>query len=98
MAVHIAESPVGAMAAAHSAAVTENFLALEYHSADIPWWDDLVEGPAKPIADNGFVMVADAPGLGIEELNDDVIRTHLHPDVPGLWEPTDEWANDRLWS
>ena len=102
MAIHMAESPVGCLAAAHAAAATENFLALEYHSADIPWWDDLVSGPAKPIVDGGYITLTDAPGLGIEELVVDVIAEHTHPDLPGLWEPTDrwdrEWAHDRLWS
>ena len=31
----------------------------------------------------------DAPGLGIESLNDEVIAAHLDPDDPELWEPTD---------
>lgn len=102
MAVHMAESPIACLAAVHSVAATNNFVALEYHSVDVPWWDDLVNGLPKPIVNNGFIQVPNAPGLGIESLNDDVIREHLHPDIPGLWEPTDkwndEWAHDRLWS
>ncbi|KRW91379.1 mandelate racemase [Alicyclobacillus tengchongensis] len=102
MAVHMAESPIACMAAVHSVAATNNFIALEYHSVDVPWWDDLVDGLRKPIVDHGFIRVPDKPGLGIEALNDDVIRAHLHPDIPGLWEPTDtwndEWSHDRLWS
>jgi L-alanine-DL-glutamate epimerase-like enolase superfamily enzyme len=102
MAVHMAESPIGCLAAVHSVAASENFLALEYHSTDIPWWDDLVSGPAKPLVQNGYIEVPTAPGLGIEALNDEVIQAHLHPDYPGLWEPTDqwnnEWSHDRLWS
>jgi L-alanine-DL-glutamate epimerase-like enolase superfamily enzyme len=102
MAVHMAESPIGCLAAAHSAAATENFLALEFHSADVPWWDDLVTGLPRPIVQDGTITVPDGPGLGIEGLNDEVIREHLDPRVPGLWEPTDEWdeerSHDRLWS
>jgi L-alanine-DL-glutamate epimerase-like enolase superfamily enzyme len=102
MAVHMAESPIGCMAAVHSVAATENFLALEYHSVDVPWWDDIVTGLPKPLVKNGFITVPDAPGLGIETLNDEVIAEHIHPDIPGLWESTDEWnndwAHDRLWS
>ena len=102
MAVHMAESPIGCMAAVHSAAATENFLALEYHSTDIPWWDDLVSGLTRPLVNNGFIDVPDSPGLGIEALNDEVIREHIHPDIPGLWEATDQWnddrSHDRLWS
>jgi len=90
------------MAAAHAAAATENFVALEVHSVDLPWWDDLVIGPHKPIVDQGYVTVSDAPGLGIEALNDEVIAAHISSDDPGLWAPTDAWndeyAHDRLWS
>ncbi len=102
MAIHMAESPIGCMAAVHVAAASENFLALEYHSADVPWWDDLVTGPYKPIVDAGFITVPDTPGLGIESLNDEVIREHLDPNQPGLWEPTErwdgEWSHARTWS
>jgi len=102
MAVHMAESPIGCLAAVHSAAATENFLALEFHSVDVPWWDQIITGLPKPLVQDGFITVPDAPGLGIESLNDDVLRQHLHRDIPGLWEPTDAWdddySHDRLWS
>ncbi len=102
MAIHMAESPIGCMAAVHSAAASENFLALEYHSTDIPWWDELVHGLPRPLVQQGFIEVPDAPGLGIESLDDDIIRAHLHPDFPGMWEDTSawdgEWSHDRLWS
>jgi L-alanine-DL-glutamate epimerase-like enolase superfamily enzyme len=47
MEIHMAESPIAAMAAAHVAVATENFMALEYHSVDVPWWDDIVTGLPK---------------------------------------------------
>ncbi|HEX9017924.1 MAG TPA: mandelate racemase/muconate lactonizing enzyme family protein [Anaerolineaceae bacterium] len=102
MAVHMAESPIGCMAAVHSVAATENFLALEYHSVDVPWWDDIANGLPKPLVKNGFIEVPNTPGLGIESLNDEVLAAHPHPAIPGLWEPTtqfdDDWSHDRLWS
>jgi L-alanine-DL-glutamate epimerase-like enolase superfamily enzyme len=103
MAVHMAESPIACLAAVHSVAATENFLALEFHSNDCEWWDDIVKvGPPKPLIKDGYIEVPDLPGLGIESLNDDVIAQHIHPGIPGLWEATDEWndtySNDRLWS
>lgn len=102
MAIHNAESPIAFMAAVHTAAATRNFLALEHHSNDVAWWADLVEGPDKPIIQNGYVKLSDAPGLGITELNDEVIQEHMHHRVKGLWEPTDEWdtewSHDRIWS
>src|SRR5260370_35046172 len=42
MAMHFAGSPVSCMANVHCAAATENFLVLENHSVDVPWWNDLV--------------------------------------------------------
>jgi len=102
MAVHMAESPIACMAAVHSVAATENFLALEFHSQDVPWWSDLVKGLPQPIVQDGFITVPDAPGLGIEALNDEVIKEHLHPDYRELWKETVEWDNDyshdRTWS
>jgi L-alanine-DL-glutamate epimerase-like enolase superfamily enzyme len=108
MALHQAGSPIVAMANVHCAAATENFIALEMHSVDNPWWNDLVDGIDKPIINNGFVEVPQTPGLGIE-LNDEAVREHLnteptrHVAYPkGAFEPTGEWdeldAHDRVWS
>ncbi|MCW5982532.1 MAG: mandelate racemase/muconate lactonizing enzyme family protein [Bryobacteraceae bacterium] len=101
MAMHFAGSPVSCMANVHCAAATENFLALEFHSVDVPWWDSLVEGVEKPIVNRGFIKVPQGPGLGIT-LVDDAVKQHLHPKKPGYFEPTDQWndirSNDRLWS
>lgn len=103
MAIHMAETPISALAAAHVSAATENFLAQEFHSVDVPWWDDLVKKGVKgPIVNHGFIHVPDLPGLGIEELDDEVIKEHVHPDYPEIWMSTDEWNNDyshdRCWS
>ena len=102
MALHMAESPIGCMAAVHTAAAVENFLALEFHSVDVPWWDDIVEGLPEPLIEDGYIEVPDAPGLGIESLNDEVLKKHLHEDSNGIWKETsewdDEWSNDRTWS
>ena len=101
MAMHFAGSPVSCMANVHCAAATENFLVLENHSVDVPWWSDLVEGVEKPIVNHGFITVPDKPGLGIT-LNDEVMKQHLMPDSGGYFEPTKEWdkerSHDRLWS
>ena len=103
MAVHMAESPIACLAAVHSVAATENFLALEFHSNDVPWWDDIVKSKLpKPLLKNGYIDVPELPGLGIDDINDDVIKEHLHPDYPVMWESTETWDNDfshdRLWS
>ncbi len=100
-AVHFAGTPVACMAGVHAIAAMNNFLAMENHSVDVPWWDSLVEGVDKPIVNHGFITVPDKPGLGIT-LNDEVVKAHLLPDT-GFFEPTDKWndlqrVNDRLWS
>jgi L-alanine-DL-glutamate epimerase-like enolase superfamily enzyme len=100
MAMHFAGSPVSFMANLHCAAATENVIALEHHSVDVPWWEDLVTGIDKPLHTNGFARVPNGPGLGIE-LNLDVVKEHLERGAE-LFGPTDEWnrdrSNDRLWS
>jgi len=100
MAMHYAGLPIGALASVHCAAATENFLACENHSLDVPWWQDLVEGIDKPIIDRGFITVPDKPGLGVT-LNEDVVKQHLAPGT-GYFEPTPQWDHERsgdwLWS
>ena len=102
MAVHMAESPIACMAAVHSVASTENFLALEMHSVDVPWYDDIAIGLPKPLVKDGYIELLDKPGLGIDDLNDELLKEHIHPDVPGIWEDTSAWdfdtSNHRQWS
>ena len=43
MAMHMAGSPVCFMANVHCAAATQNFLALEHHTVDNPWWETIVK-------------------------------------------------------
>ncbi|HEX3683284.1 MAG TPA: mandelate racemase/muconate lactonizing enzyme family protein [Bryobacteraceae bacterium] len=95
MAMHYAGLPIGAFASVHCAAATENFLACENHSLDVPWWQDLVEGVEKPILNKGYIAVPDKPGLGIT-LNEDAVRQHLVPGT-GYFEPTAQWDNERSW-
>jgi L-alanine-DL-glutamate epimerase-like enolase superfamily enzyme len=95
MAMHFAGSPVSCMASVHCAAATENFLALENHSLDVPWWQDLVEGPEKPIINKGWIAVPDRPGLGID-LNEDAVKAHLQPSS-AFFEPTTQWDHERSW-
>ena len=95
MAMHYAGTPVGALASVHCAAATENFLACENHSLDVPWWQDLVVGIDKPIINKGFIKVPDKPGLGIT-LNDEVVKQHLAPGTT-YFEPTTQWDHERSW-
>jgi len=103
MAMHQAGTPVSFMANVHCAAATQNFLALEHHSVDLPWWEDLVKtvGGFKMI-DKGFATVPlTAPGLGIE-LNEEVLKKHIDPSDKSYFAPTEEWnelrSHDRTYS
>ena len=103
MAMHMAGSPVTFMANVHCAAATHNFLALEHHAIDVPWWENLVKMTGKqPIISHGFANVPlDSPGLGIE-LNEEEIKKHIGRDGKGYFDPTPEWndkrSHDRIWS
>jgi L-alanine-DL-glutamate epimerase-like enolase superfamily enzyme len=103
MAMHMAGTPVCFMANVHCAAATQNFLSLEHHSVDRPYWEGMVRMTGKqPMITMGFANVPlDSPGLGIE-LNEESIRKNHLQKGQGYFEPTDEWTNrvgnDRLWS
>jgi L-alanine-DL-glutamate epimerase-like enolase superfamily enzyme len=95
MAMHFAGTPVSCMANVHCAAATRNFLALENHSLDVPFWQDLVHGIDKPIVQKGYIKVPDLPGLGVT-LNDDEMKRHIKPGV-GYFEPTPMWDEKQSW-
>lgn len=95
MALHFAGTPISFLANVHCAAATENFVALEHHDVDTPWWEDLVKGIEKPILKDGFVKVPETPGLGVD-LNDEVIREHLRKGEK-YFAPTQEWDKDQSW-
>lgn len=103
MAMHQAGTPVSFMANVHCAAASQNFLALEHHSVDLPWWENLVKtvGGFKMI-DKGFATVPlTAPGLGIE-LNEEVLKKHIDPSDKSYFKSTKEWdelrSHDRTYS
>ena len=76
IAPHNVSSPLGMMAACHVLASVPNFLVLELHALNIPWWNDLCDGD-KPFVHNGFMTVSERPGIGVE-LNDVVAKTLLY--------------------
>ena len=103
MAMHQAGTPVSFMACVHCAAATQNFLALEHHSVDLTWWESLVKTTDnRQLITKGFANVPlEAPGLGIE-LNEDVVKEHLHVKDKSFFAPTTEWddkrSHDRVFS
>jgi L-alanine-DL-glutamate epimerase-like enolase superfamily enzyme len=94
MAMHFAGTPVSFMANVHCATATENFISLEHHSVDVPWWEDLVTGD-KPLFKKGFAVATDRPGLGVD-VNLEVVKAHLKPGTQAF-APTPEWDNERSW-
>ncbi len=101
--IHMAETPIGCLAAAHAAAAAgDNFVAMEFHSNDVPWWYTMVKDWKKSPIENGWLTLTDQPGLGIAELDDSVLKAHENPKRRGLWQDTgawdQEWAHDRIWS
>ena len=60
---------------------TPNFLALEYHASDVPFWNDLIEGQSGPLIQDGYISVPDRPGFGVT-LNEEVARRYARADEP----------------
>lgn len=81
LAPHNISSPVGTLASAHFCASIPNFLVLEFHASDVPFWNDLVDGIPKPIIQNGAIRLPDKPGLGVE-LNERVARKYARKGEP----------------
>jgi L-alanine-DL-glutamate epimerase-like enolase superfamily enzyme len=102
MAMHMAASPICALANVHCAAATENFIVLENHSVDMPEWNQLVHGLPQPLIQDGFIEVPETPGLGFTDINEALLRNYIDADDPIFFEPTDIWdkerSHDRLWS
>jgi L-alanine-DL-glutamate epimerase-like enolase superfamily enzyme len=70
-AIHFGGSPVGCMAAVHLISTLKDFIVMENHAVDIPWWGDLVTGPAKPIIQDGYIPVPD--GLGVPQFDNYIL-------------------------
>ncbi len=103
MAMHQAGTPISFTANVHCAAATQNFLALEHHSVDVPWWEGLVKTTdGRKLVDKGYAPVPlTAPGLGIELVEEEV-KKHLDSRDTTFFAPTTEWdqrrSHDRTYS
>lgn len=75
VAPHCVSTPIGTMASVHLSAAISNFLFLEFHEADIPWWPGLAGGSAHAIVE-GAIAVPETPGIGVEP-DLDAVREHL---------------------
>jgi L-alanine-DL-glutamate epimerase-like enolase superfamily enzyme len=81
LAPHNISSPVGTLASAHFCAAIPNFLVLEFHASDVPFWNDLVDGIPKPIIRDGWIPLPEKPGLGVT-LNEEVARKYARKGEP----------------
>uniref|UniRef100_UPI0013CED355 mandelate racemase/muconate lactonizing enzyme family protein n=1 Tax=Halalkalicoccus subterraneus TaxID=2675002 RepID=UPI0013CED355 len=73
IAMHNVSSPVATMASAHVATAIPNSLAVEYHSYQLDWWEDLVE---ESVIEEGYIEVPEEPGLG-PTLDLDTVSEHM---------------------
>ncbi|MBK7822248.1 MAG: mandelate racemase/muconate lactonizing enzyme family protein [Tessaracoccus sp.] len=78
IAPHNIAGPVGTAFAAQVSSTWPNFLALEYHAQDVPFFDDIVD---RQIIENGFIRMTDRPGIGVD-VDVDQVRRHAKPGEP----------------
>lgn len=63
---HNISGPLGTMAGVHLCAAIPNVLALEWHAASVPFFDEIVKDADGPMIVDGRIRVPDAPGLGVD--------------------------------
>ena len=75
IAPHNIAGPVGTAFAAQLAATFPNLLALEFHAFDVPFFEDLVDGP---VIERGAIAMTDRPGIGIS-VDEEAVREWAKP-------------------
>lgn len=81
LSLHNISGPLGTMAGVHLCAAIPNFLALEWHAASVPFFDELVKDAPGPLIQNGSIGVPSEPGVGIE-LDEDAAWKYRRPGEP----------------
>lgn len=74
---HNVSSPIGTMASAHVCASVPNFLVLEWHWNERPYWTTIVK-EKEDIIKGGYIELTDRPGIGVE-LDEAVARAYQYP-------------------
>ena len=74
VAMHNVASPIGTMASAQVATTIPNSLAVEFHSYQLGWWEDLVE--EDDLIVDGRMPIPERPGLGLT-LDLDAVEAHM---------------------
>ena len=80
LAPHNIAGPIGTLASAHVCASISNFLALEWHAASVPFFDELVSLD-RPVIVDGYVTLPDGAGIGAEP-DLDACRRYGRPGAP----------------
>lgn len=62
---HNYSDAIGTLAIAQVSAAIPNFIAMEFHFMDEPYWGGMIAG-GWPVIENGYIAIPDKPGLGIE--------------------------------
>lgn len=63
--LHNISGPLGTIGGVHLAAAIPNLMALEWHAASVPFFDELVKDGEAPMIQNGRIRVPNSPGLGV---------------------------------
>lgn len=74
---HNVSSPIGTMASAHVCASVPNFLVLEWHWNERPYWSTIIK-EKEDIIKGGYIEMTDKPGIGVE-LDEEVARQYQFP-------------------
>jgi galactonate dehydratase len=74
---HNVSSPIGTMASAHVCASVPNFLVLEWHWNERPYWSTIIQ-EKDDIIKNGYIDLTDRPGIGVE-LDEEVAQQYQFP-------------------
>lgn len=79
--LHNISGPLGTMAGVHLAAAIPNLVALEWHAASVPFFDELVKDSDGPMIKDGKIPVPNRPGIGVE-LDLDAVYKYRKPGEP----------------
>ncbi|WP_226012243.1 mandelate racemase/muconate lactonizing enzyme family protein [Halomicrobium salinisoli] len=74
VAMHNVSSPIGTAASVHVGTSIPNAMAVEYHSYELGWWEDLVE--QDNLIEEGYFNIPEEPGLGVT-LDLDTVQENL---------------------